>query len=85
MADDCDFDLMRAFGAHYNHWGGRSNAKFDLREALYRAFLRRIAVVHTYTEWAARSFREDYGLPADRVQVLPPGVDTTYWTPPAAR
>jgi glycosyltransferase involved in cell wall biosynthesis len=74
---------LRAFGVHYNHWGGRSAAKFALREALYRGFLRRVAAVHTYTDWAARSFRDEYRVPADRVHVLPPGVDTSYWTPPA--
>jgi glycosyltransferase involved in cell wall biosynthesis len=73
---------LRAFGAHYHYWGGRSAVKFALREAVYRRFLRRVAAVHTYTEWAARSFRNDYGLPAERVHVLPPGVDVAWWTPP---
>ena len=73
---------LRAFGAHYHHWGGKSAAKFAAREVLYRGFLRRVAAVHTYTQWAARSFREDYGVPAGRVHVLPPGVDVAHWTPP---
>src|SRR5215510_1655035 len=83
-ASDCTPRLLRGFGAHYHYWGGRSEAKFALREALYRGYLRRTAAVHTFTEWAARSFREDYGVAADRIHVLPPGVDTSLWAPPAS-
>ena len=75
---------LRAFGAHYHHWGGRSAARFALREAVYRGFLRRVAAVHTYTEWAARSFREDYGLPAEWLHFLPLGVAVAWWTPAEA-
>jgi glycosyltransferase involved in cell wall biosynthesis len=72
---------LRAFGHHYGYWGGRSAVKFAARELVYRRFLRRVAAVHTYTEWAASSFRDEYGVRADRVHVLPPGVDTAFWTP----
>jgi glycosyltransferase involved in cell wall biosynthesis len=74
---------LRAFGPHYNWWGGRSDLKFRLREMLYGAWLRRAAAIQAYTEWAARSLREDYGVPASRVHLLPPGVDTAFWTPAA--
>jgi glycosyltransferase involved in cell wall biosynthesis len=76
---------LRAFGSHYSHWGGRSDAKFRLREAAYAAYLRRASTVHAWTDWAARSLRSDYGVPESRIHVLPPGVDTSYWRPPAAR
>jgi glycosyltransferase involved in cell wall biosynthesis len=84
-ASDCTPLLLRGFGAYYGYWGGRSAARFAVRDAVYRAYLRRTVAVHTFTEWAARSFRDDYGVPAGRVHVVPPGVDTTVWTPPASR
>src|SRR5262249_14967359 len=76
---------LRAFGSHYSYWGGRSDGKFRLREAAYAAYLRRASAVHAWTDWAARSLRSDYGVPESRIHVLPPGVDTSYWKPPAAK
>jgi glycosyltransferase involved in cell wall biosynthesis len=84
-ASDSTPRQLRAFGAHYGHWGGRSAAKFAVREVVYRRFLRRVSAIHTYTRWAADSFQEEYGVPADRIHVLPPGVDTSWWTPPERR
>jgi glycosyltransferase involved in cell wall biosynthesis len=72
---------LRAFGEHYGYWGGRSDWKFGLREALYRIFIRRTAAIQLYTEWAARSIRDDYGIPAEKVRVFPPGVDIDFWRP----
>lgn len=72
---------LQAFGVHYGYWGGRSVAKFALREIVYRRFLQMVDAVHTYSEWAATSFRDDYAVPASKVHVLPPGVDTTFWSP----
>ena len=80
-ASDSTPRQLRAFGAHYHYWGGRSALKFGLRQAVYRRFLRRVAVVLAWSEWAAQSFREDYGVPGERVHVMPPGVDTAWWTP----
>jgi glycosyltransferase involved in cell wall biosynthesis len=72
---------LRAFGAHYNHWGGRSDFKFRLREAAYFAFLKRAAAIQAWTDWAARSLCSDYGVPQSHIHVLPPGVDTSRWRP----
>jgi glycosyltransferase involved in cell wall biosynthesis len=72
---------LRAFGELYGYWGGRSNAKFRVREWLYTYFVRRAAAIQVYTEWAARSLRDDYGVPAGRIRVFPPGVDTNFWKP----
>ncbi len=73
--------LLRGFGQHYSYWGGRSRVKASIRDALHAACLRRAAIVNPWTEWAARSMREDYGVPAERVRVVPPGVDTDFWCP----
>ena len=76
---------LRAFGSHYSYWGGRSDIKFRLREAAYSAYLRRASAVHAWTDWAARSLRSDYDVPESRLHVLPPGVDMSYWRPPAPK
>lgn len=76
---------LRAFGELYGNWGGRSDAKFRVRESLYTYFVRRTAAVQAYTEWAARSLRDDYGVPAERIRVFPPGLDTNFWKPDSER
>jgi glycosyltransferase involved in cell wall biosynthesis len=81
LATDSTPSQLRAFAEHYNRWGGRSDRKFQVRERLYAACLRRAAAVQAWSEWAARSLRDDYGVPASRVHVLPPGVDTDFWSP----
>lgn len=71
--------LLRDFGADYGYWGGRSALKNALRDQLYARFLRRMTIVNPWTEWAARSMCDDYGLDRARVRVLPPGVDVDWW------
>jgi glycosyltransferase involved in cell wall biosynthesis len=34
-----------------------------------------------WSRWAAASFADEYGVPSDRIHVVPPGVDTTAWRP----
>ncbi|MDJ0768696.1 MAG: glycosyltransferase family 4 protein [Ilumatobacter sp.] len=38
-----------------------------------------------WSSWAAGSFVDDYGVDPARVAVIPPGVDTDAWRPPAQR
>jgi len=39
--------------------------------------------VHAWSNWARRSFIDDYGVEADRVIVNPPGIDTALWQRPS--
>lgn len=83
---DATLKQLNAFGPLYDYWGGRSAVRFAVRDALERAFLRRMALLTPWSEWAARSMREDYGIDPDRVRVLPPGIDLSFWHPaPALR
>ncbi len=75
--------LLREFGADYKHWGGRSAVKNAVRDHLYARFLQRASIVNPWTEWAAHSMCEDYGLDPARVRVLPPGVDVDWWRRPS--
>src|ERR1700730_4775542 len=81
LATDSTPRQLRAFAEHYKRWGGRSDRKFQVRERLYAACLGRAAAIQAWSEWAARSLREDYRVPASRVHVIPPGVDTDFWSP----
>jgi glycosyltransferase involved in cell wall biosynthesis len=38
-------------------------------------------MIFPWSEWAARSLRDDHGLPAHKVQVIPPGIDLDRWAP----
>ena len=81
LATDSTPRQLRAFAGHYANWGGRSDRKFRVRERLYAACLGRATAVQAWSEWAAGSLRDDYGVPASRIHVLPPGVDTGFWSP----
>ncbi len=45
-----------------------------------RAF-RRAAALITWSEWARASLIRDYGIPSEKVRVIPPGVDLSLWRP----
>ena len=75
--------LLRGFGELYGWWGGRG-AKAIARDRLQAPFLRRVAVGLPWTRWAALSMEDDYGMDPARIRVLPPAVDTTFWTPGGA-
>lgn len=49
-------------------------------EALERRALQRAARVLAWTEWTARSLREEYGLPPEKIAVVHPGVDVALWS-----
>jgi glycosyltransferase involved in cell wall biosynthesis len=49
--------------------------------ALNRRALRGARAVVAFSSWAAESVVDDYGVPDDRVQVIPSGVDLDVFTP----
>src|SRR5205823_297769 len=57
--------LLRSFGSLYGDWGGRWRIKSWARDRLHSAVLKRAAAVNAWSEWAARSMRDDYGVPAE--------------------
>lgn len=72
--------LARAFAGHYGDWAAGSPLKRRLRDHLHGLVLRRCAAVNAWTQWAARSMRDDYGVDPSRLHVIPPGVDSSQWT-----
>jgi glycosyltransferase involved in cell wall biosynthesis len=77
--------LARCFAGHYGDWAGGSPLKRRLRDHLHGLMLRRCAAVSAWTQWAARSIRDDYGVDPSRLHVIPPGVDTSLWELPKPR
>lgn len=49
-------------------------------EVLERRALRRATRVLAWTEWTARSLREDYGIASEQIAVVHPGVDIARWS-----
>lgn len=54
--------------------------KRRLRDALFRYGLERCTLVTPWSRWAARSFAGQYGVPEDRIRVIPPGIDIIAWS-----
>lgn len=68
---------------HYGHAvGGPLEGP---KQRIYRGVFRRAAALITWSHWAAASLVRDYGLPAEKVAVIPPGVDLTGWPRRTAR
>jgi len=66
-------------GAGYNHKVG-GNALLERGKILWNqsTFHPATALV-TFSQWAKDSLVADYGVPADKVTVIPPGVDMEQW------
>jgi glycosyltransferase involved in cell wall biosynthesis len=70
----------RAYG-HARSWERIERLK---RRAVSRP-LRAAAALVAWCRWAADSLVDDYGIEPERIQVIPPGVDTALFAPLAAR
>jgi glycosyltransferase involved in cell wall biosynthesis len=80
-AIDCTPKLLFDFGSRYPNVTDPASSKGRLTAACLRLFFRRCAALLPWSEWAAHSMIQDYGVPADRVHVIAPGVDIQRWTP----
>jgi glycosyltransferase involved in cell wall biosynthesis len=68
-------------GAFYDHSTGPvwlENWKWRLNRDCFR--LARHIV--TWSEWAKQGLVDEYEVPADKISVIPPGVDVRAWSPP---
>lgn len=71
-ASDTTFALMRG---HYPTFTGLSTGNERQAEEIERGALARAAAFTTPSRWAARSAEEHYGVPADRIHVVPYGAN----------
>lgn len=68
-------------GAYYEHETGPSwleQKKYELNVSCYRAASHLV----TWSEWAKQGLIDEYFVPAEKITVIPPGVNTAEWTPP---
>jgi glycosyltransferase involved in cell wall biosynthesis len=69
-------------GAHYDHTPDADNSIARFKHWLNRRTFAYARLIVVWSNWVKGSLVADYGIPADRVRVIPPGVDLTLWTPP---
>jgi glycosyltransferase involved in cell wall biosynthesis len=66
-------------GEGYNHKVG-GNALLEHRKYLWnRSSYHAATALVTWCQWAKDSLITDYGVPADKITVIPPGVDMEQW------
>lgn len=53
----------------------------DLKFRLTKKKLANATLLQAWSHWAKQSVVEDYGIPAEKVVVNPPGVDLDFWKP----
>jgi len=65
-------------GAAYDHRIDRAPAE-RFKYWLNRRAFQHASYLVTWSEWARRSLIDDYGVPGDLVEVIPPGTDLALW------
>jgi glycosyltransferase involved in cell wall biosynthesis len=73
--------LEASFGAGHYAKAPAGTLRARLRDGL-DALLMRATVLNPWSEWCARSLRDEYGIPPERIHVIPPGIDLGRWTVP---
>lgn len=74
----------RQFDREGRHFGHRPDAgsMADLKHRWNRRLFSRVAAFAPWSQWAARSLVDDYGVERSRIHVISPGVDIAAWTAP---
>ena len=70
--------LEASFGSRYYAKAPAGTLRARVRDGL-DALLMRATVLNPWSEWCAKSLRDEYGIPADRIHVIPPGIDLARW------
>ena len=65
-------------GAHYGHTPGNGKLESLKARLNQRAFSAARGLI-TWSQWTKDSLIADYGVPADKIQVIAPGVDIAAW------
>jgi glycosyltransferase involved in cell wall biosynthesis len=67
-----------ALGDHYDHGTGPAPVE-RLKTLINRRCFERAAHIVTWAEWTKQSLISDYAVDADKITVIPPGVETGRW------
>ena len=73
-----------AVGTAYGHRQAGGVAERLKRDLTVRSLHAARALV-AFSDWVRRSLLDDYGVPEERIHVIPPGVDLTRWPAPTGR
>jgi glycosyltransferase involved in cell wall biosynthesis len=74
-------DLMAEF---YNHPKPGNSALTRYKHRVNVDIYRAARLILPWSNWTKDSVMRDYGIPEEKIVVLPPGVDTEQWSPPPA-
>ncbi len=77
-ATPLQYDLLGEFYHHEKGPAWLEGLKFRLNVQALRAARRLVS----WTEWTRQSLIRDYGMPAEKITVIPPGVNPGLWTRP---
>ena len=75
--------LLDSQAAQYAHTVDSSRLTSFLKRALVKRTFNLAKLCVGWSEWARRSFVQDYGVPAERTAVVPPGINLAQWRPRA--
>jgi glycosyltransferase involved in cell wall biosynthesis len=73
--------LEASFGAGHYAKAPAGTLRARVRDGL-DALLMRATVLNPWSEWCARSLRDEYGIAPERIHVIPPGIDLARWKVP---
>jgi glycosyltransferase involved in cell wall biosynthesis len=71
-----------AIGTPYDHRPSSATTVESVKNALTRRSFDRARRLVVWNQWGKASLVSDYGAPADKVEVVPPGIDLTLWNFP---
>lgn len=69
--------LAQAYGHRPDRGGPVKTFKYRLNREVFRRAKKIIA----WSQWVSHSLQTDYGMPPDKICVIPPGVDLDFWRP----
>jgi glycosyltransferase involved in cell wall biosynthesis len=73
--------LEASFGAGHYAKASAGTLRARVRDGL-DALLMRATVLNPWSEWCAKSLRDEYGILPERIHVIPPGIDLGRWKVP---
>ena len=69
-----------SLGAHYGHRPSRSQRLETLKKHLNERAFQAARQLVAWSSWAKQSLVDDYGIPAEKITVIPPGIDVDGWS-----
>ncbi|MDR3709360.1 MAG: glycosyltransferase family 4 protein [Capsulimonadaceae bacterium] len=81
MTFDVTPKQLHDFGDFYGKYPSRISAIEDMKHRRRAVSYRECRLLFPWSRWACESAVADYGASADRMRIVPPGVDLGVWSP----